>query len=994
MNNVIKDIFRAIFLDKWISIEYINKNNETTKYWIGVKKIVFNEDIFLIVQGLHVGMGCLTELKIDLKAITFSKVIEGSYFKVDEQLKQDIENNPEKYQRLFNNVTNLRILNYLIDCSRLDNVPYKKDYALISKIDDSKVKNGLYILNQNQYLEVIRSFQKNIKKEIDNNTLMQLCINILSIHTNEGLYVLAYRKLNFDVENKCFRADNEIHVSTEFNINGDIVKSIRYFIDSDDLYLLDDFYNNLSIIEDKIDKRYQVDDVPYIIAISRDMNVSLEYEYASIEQMYQENTVSIPIKAFFGELVKLPERRKNYPITLIDKNINLDQLLAIHNAIKYPITYVQGPPGTGKTNTIINTILTAYFNDKKVLFSSYNNHPIDSVMEKLQKMSFDDQIIPFPILRVGNNEIMNESINSVKNMISFCDEQKVKYEGILEYNLKNNSKQLTDLMRRYEEITELTERKETIEKLLETTNDFNFQLTLQTKQLNDIKQRLEKIGKITNEDALGLIVENNDFKKHLFNTSIKRIQKLKEPKYSKLIEILNMEESDERVISFNKYLSDDNNIEKLLDVFPIITSTCISSHKIGRPKRYFDMTIMDEASQCNIACSLIPIIRGESLMLVGDPQQLNPVIVLDKVDNNILMKKYDITKEYDYLNNSIYKTYLAADSLSNEILLSHHYRCDQKIIEFCNKKYYNNRLSIDTKNKADKPLLFVDVKNNESTLKNTSQKEIDLIVEYVIKHPEKSIGIITPFVKQKDAIEQRFKENNINNVSVGTVHAFQGDEKDEIIFSLAITNKTSKSTYNWLKNNKELINVGVSRAKKRLIILSSDIHLNRLHANGNERDDIYELIEYAKTNGASEISLVPNKSRALGIKPYSSETEEAFLQTLNHALGNILKSDKKCEVKKEVAIASIFTDNINYSSLFYSGRFDFVVFETVMNQQIPILAIELDGKEHYNDEVVKKRDKRKNEICSSHGFELIRIDNSYARRYNYIKNILIDYFEN
>lgn len=46
--------------------------------------------------------------------------------------------------------------------------------------------------------------------------------------------------------------------------------------------------------------------------------------------------------------------------------------------------------------------------------------------------------------------------------------------------------------------------------------------------------------------------------------------------------------------------------------FPIIITTCISAHKIGEPEPLFDMTIMDEASQCNVAISLVPIIRGEN----------------------------------------------------------------------------------------------------------------------------------------------------------------------------------------------------------------------------------------------------------------------------------------------------------------------------------------------------------------------------------------------
>lgn len=60
---------------------------------------------------------------------------------------------------------------------------------------------------------------------------------------------------------------------------------------------------------------------------------------------------------------------------------------------------------------------------------------------------------------------------------------------------------------------------------------------------------------------------------------------------------------------------------------------------------------------------------------------------------------------------------------------------------------------------------------------------------------------------------------------------------------------------------------------------------------------------------------------------------------------------------------------------------------------MPILAIELDGKEHKENAIVRARDKKKNAICRAHGFELIRVENSYARRYNYIKNILIQYFK-
>lgn len=75
------------------------------------------------------------------------------------------------------------------------------------------------------------------------------------------------------------------------------------------------------------------------------------------------------------------------------------------------------------------------------------------------------------------------------------------------------------------------------------------------------------------------------------------------------------------------------------------------------------------------------------------------------------------------------------------------------------------------------------------------------------------------------------------------------------------------------------------------------------------------------------------------------------------------------------------------------GRFDFVVYEVNGDEKVPVLAIELDGKEHLEDEVVRRRDAKKNAICKAHNLELIRVDNSYARRYNYIKDILVQYFK-
>ena len=75
----------------------------------------------------------------------------------------------------------------------------------------------------------------------------------------------------------------------------------------------------------------------------------------------------------------------------------------LYNAMKYPVTYVQGPPGTGKTQTIINVVLSAFYNNKTMLICSSNNKPVDGIVEKL-KFSYRGETINFPYLRLGNIE--------------------------------------------------------------------------------------------------------------------------------------------------------------------------------------------------------------------------------------------------------------------------------------------------------------------------------------------------------------------------------------------------------------------------------------------------------------------------------------------------------------------------------------------------------------------------------------------------------------
>lgn len=1010
MNEISKAIFRAIHEGKWLQIEYQNKDEKITKFWIGILDLNIRKKT-LSVDGLHiVQMSRATYDVLYIDSIRSASVIEGSYQEKNEKLIEDIKYHPEKYYALFGTVSNLKILNYLSVCNRLDTTPFYTDYELLRFFDEDKLRaqsavQDVYHLSPEQFQALVQQFIADLsqKNKIRN---IELGLNVLSVHMpqQKGLYVLAYRKLLFDIKKHCLRPDQDITICYEYEIL-ERKQSYRQFLNAEDDELLENFEQNLELIKDRITANNPwlkgVDDMPYVIAIGRDLKIDLRPEYSAIVKMYEEdrNAVPAPISAFFGNLLDRPVRKKTYPFALINRQINMDQLLAINNAMKYPLAYVQGPPGTGKTNTIINAITTAFFNDRTVLFSSYNNHPIDSVFDKLCRLRENyGKRIPFPIVRLGNVEKMEEALVYMRNIY-----EETKDITILNDKLERNKRmetqklqELSQLLKQYEELLELREKEEAIKELADTQQrHLTFYADLFDRQMGAVNKRQKELSNVSLEEALKLLPQDDKYLlNYLYYASARCIKRLDEPKNQALKNII-LSNSEDKVERFTKYLSDNKNMEQFLRIFPIVATTCISARKLGEPKQYFDMVIMDEASQCDTAVSLVPIIRGKNLMLVGDPQQLNPVITLNPQANDALKKMYYVTDEYDYIQNSIYKTYLACDSVSYEILLSHHYRCHKDIIQFSNKKYYHQKLKIDSTVNSESPLVFMDVPKTTTSVRNASPAEADAIVQYVAEHADKKIGIITPFANQRDCIQELLKEKGLADVTCGTVHAFQGDEKDIVLFSLALTEQTGEKSYAWLKNNKELINVAVSRAVEQLIIVGDSENVKKLHdLHADEKDDLYELVDYVKTKGKSTITPRNTNSRALGIKPYSTETEEAFLENLNHALENVLNGNGRCSIEKEVPVKHVFNDDYSNEDFFYRGQFDFVVYQkNYANKKMPILAIELDGKEHMEDEVVKERDRKKNQICKEHNFELIRVDNTYARRYYHVKNILIDYFQ-
>ena len=996
-----KEILKALNHKQWISVEY-DGNEEITKYWIGIK----NYHYFINAAGKNkLILDChlfnptkeniITNGKIYYDKILNAKALHGTLFK--DSLKIDEEDDESFVDEILpsENRYNDKILSYFSECNKLDSTPYVSLYTQVLGIsNDTLIKNEKLVLTDVQYKKIIKKFSsKNEGKQIDT-----LALNELSINTHLGLFVLAYRKLVVDIENKCLLPEKHITINKAFVLkNGQTEREISalMFLDEEDYYLLDSIDSSIERLADAIGKnvkKEQVDDSPHIISLGRDVIVNLEKEYSSIQDSLNNQSLSIPLKSFFGLINKPIRRSVSYPICLISP-ANLDQLLVINNALKYPVTFVQGPPGTGKTKTIANVLVNALFNDMTVLVSTNNNVPLDGIHNALTSLKYKDKNnILFPILRLGNDDNIVKTLNYLSEAIEISSKVQVitdKLDSVKErYREKKDN--LRIIIEKYAIKVDLIERKQLLEDS-KIKNAFSLRsFDVVDKQLELIDNQLKELEYI--DEANDVILESNtidsDILMYLYFESARRFQKLNEPKYLDLLNILKAPEDDVKLSMFKKYIKNDDNLNNLLRVFPIIFTTNISATKIGSPKPHFDLLIMDEAGQCNAAVALIPIIRANRILLVGDTSQLKPVILLDDATNSTLKEKYRIDSTYDYKENSILKMFYTNDVVSNLILLKTHYRCDEKIISFNNNKFYNKMLVIKSKTKNEEPLTFANIDGNTNNKKNTSVEEANYVIDYCLKHKNGNIGVITPFKNQKNLISSYIENNNLSSyVSCGTIHEFQGDEKDTVILSTAITKNTSPGTYKWVESNKELINVATSRAKEKLIVLGHEKSIQKLHQ--NEDDVLYDLYMYTKENGAREVTFCNSVgNRALNIKPFSTELENAFLENLEQ----VIECNYSTEMyqRKEVAAASIFNPMLKEKemSYFYNCRFDFVLFSK--HDDMPLLAIELCGNEHYTDKKVIKRDEMKRKICENHNFKLITIKNDYARRYGYLKQTLLD----
>ena len=289
----------------------------------------------------------------------------------------------------------------------------------------------------------------------------------------------------------------------------------------------------------------------------------------------------------------------------------------------------------------------------------------------------------------------------------------------------------------------------------------------------------------------------------------------------------------------NKILLEED-FQPMLQAFPCwaVTTQTISESLPLEPG-LFDVAIIDESSQCDIASCFPILFRAKRAIIVGDDKQLPHLSFLEKAKEQSFLSKYNIPERYQlmwkYRTNSMFDVanYYASDT----ILLDEHFRSYPEIINFSNREFYGSRIKIMKSripfegqesclqlNIVKNAKVDLDSTRNMAEVEKIMEKVHDIILKDKENNPKKptTIGIVSPFRGQveliKKAIAQVLTGEVVrkHEIEVGTAHTFQGDERDVMLLSLTIAeNSHHQSIFFAQKPN--LFNVAITRARKQLI---------------------------------------------------------------------------------------------------------------------------------------------------------------------------------
>ena len=715
---------------------------------------------------------------------------------------------------------------------------------------------------------------------------------------------------------------------------------------------------------------------------------------------------------------------------------NLSQREALKKGLTHRISVIDGPPGTGKTQTILNLVANIIrFPEASVAIVSSNNAAVENVRDKLSKEGFGHVVAD-----LRRNELRRDFFE--RQHVRNVDVHRSAGASPVAMPAAGRVSELDGRLQRLQvEARGLAENRQELDAYRLEQRHFNRHVAnhglaplpalalLQGPSGRVLEFLAESVSTPANEGPFrrlfrrircrfrygstrGIDPGDTDVIMRLqaayYDIKIAELEKqigrtaehLADNDFSALEDELRHESRESLKASlYRRYAgvrprdyTDSSYLRQFTSFtksYPVVLSTCHSLRRSIPAGYLFDYLIIDEASQVDLLAAGLALSCARNVIVVGDLRQLQHIAVLGAAKRAAPAP----APSYDYGRHNILSSIIERFGADvPRTMLREHYRCDPAIIDFCNRKFYDGQLVPYTKSDPDSAALAVVRTAPGNHMRQhvgggrTNQREADVIAKEVLAQfcsgtRHEDIGVVTPYRRQVDKVADAL----LNNIQADTVHKFQGREKEIIIMSTVLDETKDGNGGVDFVDNPQLVNVAVSRAIKRFILVTNH---DMLPASRHLRD-LVQFIQYQDPdNGIFESGVLSvfdllYREYSAVLRPLAARVQAPSTFASENIMWTVLVDILGEEPFKHLAVApQVLLRNLLPSlSCLTTGQaayvrnrasIDFVIYSRITNR--PVLAIEVDGFAfHEGNERQKVRDILKDEICSTHGIQLLRL---------------------
>jgi superfamily I DNA and/or RNA helicase len=286
------------------------------------------------------------------------------------------------------------------------------------------------------------------------------------------------------------------------------------------------------------------------------------------------------------------------------------------------------------------------------------------------------------------------------------------------------------------------------------------------------------------------------------------------------------------------------NLDLLLRTFPVwMTPLTDAGSLLPFKPALFDLVIVDEATQCDMASCLPVFFRARRVVVTGDPRQLRHLSFLSRERQHQIAGKWGLreaeAEAWDYRAKSLLdRVNESILSQQQVVFLDEHFRSRPPIIAFSNREFYGEALKIMTRrpDTLAAPALELRGVNGRRDSAGPNRDEAEQVVAEVVRWVESeknlpsnaahTLGVLSPFREQVDYLFARLSKRldlatiEKHRLRIGTAHSFQGEERDVMLLSLALDRYAHPGAFRYL-DRPDVFNVSITRARNLQVVFCS-----------------------------------------------------------------------------------------------------------------------------------------------------------------------------